>query len=200
MLFFTSDHHFYHKNSLNFGGRDVFRSMSQMHSRLIGQWNNVVGDDDTVWHLGDLSFGCELRTKSILEKLNGRIKILSLPWHHDKDWVQTYHILFGRREPWLSASGWPVTLWGSSHVLLLDPEPFGLDFDGYPFTIHLSHYPIRDWEGAFYGTSLHLHGHQHKGNGDAHIQGMAMNVNVEFWDWKPLSLERIVEIMYQDRV
>ena len=50
--FFTSDTHFNHANIIRFCNRP-FIDVAQMNETLIANWNKVVGEDDTVFHLGD---------------------------------------------------------------------------------------------------------------------------------------------------
>ena len=53
-LFFTSDHHFGHG-----GVRGLFKrpfdSVAAMDAAMVARWNEVVGPDDQVWHLGDFA-------------------------------------------------------------------------------------------------------------------------------------------------
>lgn len=73
--FFIGDTHFGHKNILKYeADKRPFKSLEDMHSYMISEWNKVVSDKDTVWHLGDVVFG-----KSnlwILDKLNGNKKLI----------------------------------------------------------------------------------------------------------------------------
>ena len=55
-LFFTSDTHFDHKNIIRYCNRP-FSSIEEMNNFLIKRWNATVGPDDTVFHLGDVTFG-----------------------------------------------------------------------------------------------------------------------------------------------
>ena len=52
-IFFTSDHHFGHTNILKFCN-SPFNSIEQMNEELIKRWNEKIGPDDEVYHLGDL--------------------------------------------------------------------------------------------------------------------------------------------------
>ena len=51
-------------------------------TQFIRNWNMVVGTDDHVWHLGDVSFGTIEATENILSRLNG-IKHL-ITGNHDR--------------------------------------------------------------------------------------------------------------------
>ena len=42
-----------------------------MNTALVQNWNSVVHHDDEVYHLGDVSFGNEQETNSVLSRLYG---------------------------------------------------------------------------------------------------------------------------------
>src|SRR5687768_12282338 len=79
--FFTSDTHFGHHKSLNW--RYQWDSVEQMDEALVANWNSVVGPQDVVYHLGDVSFHDKRTTASILRRLNGHIHLV--PGNHDDD-------------------------------------------------------------------------------------------------------------------
>lgn len=54
--FFTSDTHFGHANIINLCNRP-FKDVNHMNDMLVENWNSVVSDDDTVFHLGDFALG-----------------------------------------------------------------------------------------------------------------------------------------------
>ncbi|UQZ37314.1 phosphoesterase [Paenibacillus sp. PK3_47] len=80
-VFFTSDHHFGHKQIIDFESRP-FKSAEEMDRAMIESWNSVVGTQDTVFHLGDFSFLNLEATRGIVNALNG-YKILILG-NHDR--------------------------------------------------------------------------------------------------------------------
>jgi calcineurin-like phosphoesterase family protein len=53
-----------------------------MNVALIDNWNEIVGPDDNVFHLGDFSFLPEKQTREILDALNGHINIIR--GNHDR--------------------------------------------------------------------------------------------------------------------
>lgn len=70
--FYTSDTHFFHKNVLSFEDRP-YETVEEMNEGIIKNWNSVIGQKDTVHHLGDFCFGGYDKWKSILDQLNGNI-------------------------------------------------------------------------------------------------------------------------------
>lgn len=52
---FIADQHFYHHNIIRFCDRP-FSNVKQMNTILIDNHNSIVGDNDKVWHLGDIMY------------------------------------------------------------------------------------------------------------------------------------------------
>lgn len=93
--FFTSDTHFRHANIIKFCDRP-FRDVEEMDEEMIRRWNVVVGQHDTVYHLGDFCFGGAKDWQNIRRRLNGNICLIL--GNHDKQvqeslfgWVKQYH-------------------------------------------------------------------------------------------------------------
>ena len=80
--FFTADTHFGHANIIKYCNRP-FKDTDEMNEALIANWNNVVSEGDTVYHLGDFSFRGYHRYRN---RLNGNIVLLQ--GNHD-DELQT---------------------------------------------------------------------------------------------------------------
>lgn len=68
----TSDTHFGHGNIIKYCNRK-FNSVSQMDDYIIKSWNETAGKDDTVIHLGDVSF----HPDKYINNLNGRIILIA---------------------------------------------------------------------------------------------------------------------------
>jgi len=73
MVYLISDLHLNHANIIKYCDRP-FRDVAEMNAALIGNWNRVVKEDDTVFFLGDLAFGRD--PLSWLEELNGHIALI----------------------------------------------------------------------------------------------------------------------------
>lgn len=74
-----SDTHFGHKNIIKYSNRP-FANTEEMDKKLIENWNNTVSKQDTIYHLGDVSFANKEKTIQIIDQLNGR-KILIMGNH-----------------------------------------------------------------------------------------------------------------------
>ena len=75
-VFFTSDTHFNHANIIRFCNRP-FKDVSHMNEAIISNWNRVVGPEDIVFHLGDFCLGGSAEWINVLNRLNGKIYLIS---------------------------------------------------------------------------------------------------------------------------
>jgi calcineurin-like phosphoesterase family protein len=75
-LFFTSDTHFGHGGALGFFRRP-FGSVAAMDAALVRAWNETVGREDEVWHLGDFAIRqSPARMAALLGQLQGRKRLV----------------------------------------------------------------------------------------------------------------------------
>jgi calcineurin-like phosphoesterase family protein len=131
-IFFTSDTHFGHGGALGLYRRP-FASVPAMDEALIARWNETVGPDDEVWHLGD--FAIRQRHAVVVELL-GRL-------------AGNKHFVTGNNDP---AETTALDAWASV-------QPYAeISIDG--VFLVLCHYPFRSWRGMAKG-SVNLHGHCH---------------------------------------
>ena len=137
-IWFTSDHHFGHKNIIKYSNRP-FNSIEEMDETLVNNWNQLVKKTDFVYHLGDFSFG---DFEEYEKKLNGNI--IFIKGSHDK--YNTPYMLVTKPSGLLDEYGnqktivlchyamrsWEIShyaswhLFGHHHGKL---EPYGLSFD-----------------------------------------------------------------------
>jgi calcineurin-like phosphoesterase family protein len=130
--FFTSDTHFFHKNIIKYCNRP-FVDVDNMNKRMIKNWNAVVTNNDTVWHIGDVSFGKPGETLGILGALNGKINLI--PGNHDRVGRCVEKDLAVRCN--------------------IFPPYYLFKQNGFKFV--LCHFPFSSWERGY----INLHGHTH---------------------------------------
>jgi len=142
-----------------------------MDQVMIERWNEVVGRNDNVYHLGDFALAKKDRIREILSSLNGRIHLIR--GNHDGEikgdlikefvWVKDYH-----------------------EVKILDDQ---IDTK---IPIIMSHYPFETWNKSHWG-SWALHGHCHN---DLPDRGKRrIDVGVDGHDFRPLSFEDVRDLM-----
>lgn len=124
--FITADHHFFHENIIKYTGRP-FAGLEDMHETMIKNWNDVVGPDDLVWHLGDFCMsGHYDDMKNILDRLNGD-KILILG-NHDT-YKKDEYLKSGFKEVYAH----PIII---HQVLILSHEPMAMSEDMPYYNLH----------------------------------------------------------------
>jgi calcineurin-like phosphoesterase family protein len=131
-VYFISDTHFGHGWALRFRDRP-FPSLDAMDEAMVERWNETVGPEDTVWHLGDFALGRQpYFAARLLSRLNGR-KRLILGNNDGPDTV--------------ALPGWESV----GHYAEIEHEGTWLV---------MCHYPFRTWNGMYKGA-INLHGHSH---------------------------------------
>jgi calcineurin-like phosphoesterase family protein len=185
-LLFTSDTHFFHRSQI---ARRGFDSAEHMHEVMVEAWNSAVRPSDTVYHLGDLSFGKPYESAELICRLNGAIKLI--PGNHDlhsngKPLRELFGMMEGgtvspmHREPKLERLE-------RLHTLKVSRGDETL-------RIELCHFPLLVWDRGHYGA-LHLHGHSH-GNCKYPDPGTTrMDVGVDAVGYAPLSLDEVLQEM-----
>lgn len=164
-IFFTADTHFNHVNIIKYCNRP-YKTVEDMNKSLIDNWNDVVGPNDIVYHLGDFCLGRIDEFDSYFNKLNG--KIILIEGNHDrnasrhKDRFYEYHV--GYIE--VNVDGWPIVL---------------------------SHYAMKVWNNSHNG-SFHLYGHSHGTLPDDPLY-CSMDVGVDCHNYKPIDINQIEQFM-----
>lgn len=169
MIYFISDTHFGHKGSLFWGdGKNrQFPDVDTMNNTIISNWNSVVTDDDTVYHLGDVAYKASNTLLTYVFKvLKG--KIILIKGNHDGRTLKLNQRT-GRFE--------------SVH------DRIYLEYNDKLFV--LDHYPIYSWHSKNRG-SIHLHGHVH--GTKLPIDGNIMDVSCEAINYTPVSIDRVLEL------
>jgi calcineurin-like phosphoesterase family protein len=175
---FTSDTHFGHANIILLSGRPFARDLNgtlgvfkagfpdiELHDEtLIRNWNEVVGPDDEVWHLGDIFMG-KKDPNFYFDRLNGHIHLIT--GNHDKKALS----IRGRFASVDRVAEITVTEAGKKHDLFL------------------SHYAHRVWNRSHHGV-WHLYGHSH-GSLPDDPNSLSLDIGVDCWNFTPVSIGQI---------
>ena len=178
-VFFTSDTHLQHKNIIKYCNRP-FKTVRDMDSALIKNWNAVVGADDIVFHGGDFCFGSKSSWAYLCDALNGK-KYLAAG-NHDANitpdkFVDVQHLF---------------------NVRILGDEEIASD--GQRITV--CHYPMVSWYQSHRG-SWQLYGHVHGGlsnKGDVRTTPNQLDIGVDVHDFTPISYEQVKTIITQQNM
>lgn len=168
----TSDIHFFHKRIIEFcpESRGSCLTIPEMHESIIYRHNSVVGKNDLVYIIGDVTFGAMKASVQLLNEMNGE-KILIIG-NHDVNNLKRPEF---------------VGCFTSMHDYL--------EIKRKGDTICMFHYPIAWWNKRRYG-SFHLHGHLH---GDpSGIAGRIRDVGIDTNDLYPYNLDELIAEMKKD--
>lgn len=192
MLYFTSDHHFWHSNIIRYCNRP-FHSVEEMNEILIQKWNDLVAPDDEVYYLGDFSLAAR-PAEIYTQRLNGKKYLV--PGNHD--FCHSYNKQSRtpeRLEKWIQKYqnfGWIVL---PEQTSLLIPEigdvnlchlPYGNDgFEGDKYI---------KWRPDDNGNWL-LCGHIHE---KWKTKRKMINVGVDVWDFQPVSVVEIIRTILEN--
>jgi len=158
---FTADNHFGHERTLELSKRP-FLSVKEMDWTMVGNWNAIVSDEDTVYHLGD--FG----DPEMAKYLNGNIKLL--PGNYDTEEVQLRLVKLG------------VGRYGAPDGVNMEK----LVVDSHAFSI--VHEPTTNNGQAMDGTFM-LFAHVHK---LCMIKRNGLNVGVDCHNFTPIDMDTVV--------
>ena len=172
MIHFISDTHWGHKNIIQYSNRP-FNSVEEMDEMLIKNWNERVGQNDTVYHLGDFAFTPYDALKKTARRLLGTKHLIL--GNHDKAIIQHRTDLVN--------SGTFASI-QNYHELKAEGQ-----------FIVLFHYGQRTWNKSHRG-SIHLYGHSH---GSLPPFGKSVDVGVDCKeitsDYRPVSLDEVIKYM-----
>lgn len=207
MIWFSSDQHFYHTNVIKYCNRP-YKTVEEMNEALVHNWNQVVGQDDEVYVIGDFSMAfrsVELFTHRLLgtkhlicgnhDFCHPTHKKSRSPENRQK-WIDKY-IECGWdsvrvEHKMILKNGVEVKL---CHLPYHDPSS---TYDDGRFTRHrpadeghplLCGHVHEKWKTKHVGESVSMTpGCRAAGSG-------MVNVGVDVWDMKPVSEDQIIALM-----
>ena len=186
-LWFTSDTHYNHANICSSTTKwsdpvtcREFKSLEHMNAHLVGNINEMVGQDDILFHLGDWSFGgfeqIELFRNQIVCK-NVHI-ITGNHDHHIENNKEGIQSLFSSVNKYLNL----VVKYNVGTPLMGDAR------------FALMHFPIASWDNMARGA-IHLHGHVHF-EADKRIgAGKMMDVGCDGNELYPIEMNEVLKLM-----
>jgi calcineurin-like phosphoesterase family protein len=165
-IYFIGDTHFEHKNIIKFQQRP-FSNITEMNNTIKNNWNGTVGDNDTVYFLGDWAWGWGHRSPEYWERqLKGVID--SIQGSHDPKG------LFPDFEE--------LHTGGYDFLLIHNPDPNG------EHQTQEQKQKLQNWHGWI------IHGHVHNNKPFIDGEKKTINVSVEVIDYKPVSLNYLLSL------
>lgn len=188
-IYFTSDTHFHHKNIVSgtttwekndspYGIQTTrdFKTLEEHDDALVNNINSVVKENDTLYHLGDWSFGGHEQIKIFRDRIK----------------CKNIHLIFGNHDQHIEPINSPY------RKLFLSCDYYkqiSLRVDRkwnqvQKVKIIMSHYAMRVWDKSHHGA-LHLYGHSHGSLPD--IGNRSMDVGVDTNNLYPYHLDEILD-------
>jgi len=165
--FVTSDLHLDHANIIRFCKRP-FDNVKNMNEALVRNWNNVVGENDTVYIIGDFVYNSWLKKN---------------PYKHKKRFEYWSERLNGKK----------IFIKGSHdpNYIKLDETQI-LEYGGHKFfLIHEPEKVPKDWQG--WAICGHHHNHRPQEYPFINKQTKRINVSVELTGYKPVDMDEIIQ-------
>jgi calcineurin-like phosphoesterase family protein len=186
-LWFTSDTHYNHANICSATTKWVdpvtcreFKTLEHMNAVIVGNINEVVGQDDILFHLGDWSFGgfeqIEIFRKQIVCQ-NVHI-ITGNHDHHIENNKDNCQSLFSSVNKYLNL----IVKW-NVNTPFMGEQRFAL-----------MHFPIASWDNMARGV-IHLHGHVHFEKNKRIASGKMMDVGVDGNELYPINMNEVLKLM-----
>lgn len=170
-----------------------------MNEVMVQKWNEVVKPEDTMYYLGDFSMAFR-SVELFTNRLNGT-KILV---HGNHDFTHKRHPksrTLENHQKWVQKyidNGWESIQ--DELIIEYGGVKFKLHHLPYPFVGETEHEDKYDKYRPVDDGTILLHGHIHeKGLVQRSSNGTLMiNVGVDVWDFKPVSIDQILEIVKQN--
>jgi calcineurin-like phosphoesterase family protein len=181
-LWFTSDTHYNHSNIVSATTQWTdpvtcreFKSLEHMNTTLVNNINEVVGQDDILFHLGDWSFG--------------GFEFIQL--FRDQIVCRNVHIITGNHDHHIERNRDNIQSIFSSVNKYLNLD---VSWDAGKQRFALMHFPIASWDNMARGA-IHLHGHIHFEANKRIGVGKMMDVGVDGNNLCPIDMFRVLFLM-----
>lgn len=194
MIWFIGDTHFYDPRPAVFANQYLRKDYSSiqeysdsMDTRLMSSWNDVITDDDTVYHLGDVGTFCDINEASTtIRGLKGK-KILIMG-NHDMERLDTRVLWESERDA--------VEFWkeaGFSKVIPPSQQPYTYHDSELDALIRMCHVPPVFINPPEFYIFAHIHMQPHYRT----VSANHMCVSAERMHFVPISLSEVM--VWQER-
>ncbi len=203
-IFFTSDTHYFHKNiagpkvsKWKSGYRD-FEDEKEMSRHIVKIFNEIVAEDDILYHLGDWSFGGIENIWNFRKQL--RCKNIHLCYgNHDNHIINNKDIPENQFEEsfnWSQYSRKEELDFKLQDLFQSTQDTIEVKHRKHKF--FMSHYKHAVWPSNNKGV-IHLYGHSHS-SAEGWKIGKSMDVGIDnakklLGEYKPFSIEEVISIM-----
>jgi calcineurin-like phosphoesterase family protein len=191
MRWFTSDLHFGHENIIKFCDRP-FTDLHHMHTTIVNNINNLVGQDDELWILGDLAMGLLTNTLPITKRIIGKVHLVA--GNHDR--VHPYSGVSKSENmiPTYMELANLESLCRTNATLVLS-NGLEVAVSHFPYLIEEKRSHKEDkfakWRLKDEGDWI-LHGHTH---GTWRMKERQIDVGIDAWGGEPVSEDTIVKLI-----
>lgn len=169
--FFTADWHLFHHNIIKYCNRPI-KSDPQMQQHMVYKHNKLVGKEDLVWNLGDVTL--------LSSEYVGRIRKSVNKFNGEK------HLILGNHDEW-KAQRYEDAGFSTVHTVMW------FERDG--FTFYLVHDPAKYTVIQNNPKAIMLCGHIHQLFQHLLPDKRIINVGVDAWDFEPVSYSTIVSLL-----
>lgn len=189
-IWFTSDHHFGHKNIISYCDRP-FNDIYEMEAVLIDNWNSIVQPSDTVYVVGDFYMGknLTLNLPDIVSMLHGTKYLIA----GNHDLCSPVHSKYEKYVEIYKAAGFDQIFISGTYMA-----------NGFT-DINISHFPYSQVTGSDHSVKERFGSQRFKDNGDwllcGHVHekwqtnAKMINVGVDVWDYTPVNLHTLAKMM-----
>lgn len=132
MRYYIADLHFFHANMNTKMDRRGFADVEEMNEYMIGKWNKKVRRNDEVVIIGDLSWGTAKQTNELLNRLQGRLYLITGNHDHFVDrrefkssrfvWIKPYEELSDNKRKVILCH-YPIICYNGQYQLNKDGIP-----------------------------------------------------------------------------
>ena len=176
-IWMTSDTHFSHNKSFLFKPRG-FNSVEEMNENIVERWNNIVKENDIIFHLGDVALINTEEAINYIKILKGNIK-----------WIRGNHCTESKIQMICKYCS-NIQLIGNINT----SWAYMLKYS--KFSLYLSHYPTLTAnfdDKKFSQHVINLHGHTHQQTNFLNPTNPFMyHVGLDSHDYTPVHIDNVI--------